>query len=76
MHLESKPENLDPTGRRDVNPAVDLSEEPLDPDRPWLEQLEERALGDERTSELLERKIYPNRQIMSLLIPTPTQTNG
>jgi hypothetical protein len=63
----SKPSVLDQT---------DLSREPLDMNRPWLEQLEERGLGDARTSELLEQKIYHNPGIMSLLEPTPTTTKG
>ena len=39
----------------------------LDPDRPLLEQLEERAAnGDEQTREMLEKEFYPNPEIMSL----------
>lgn len=39
----------------------------LDPDRPMLEQLEERAAnGDEQTRKMLEEEFYPNPEIMSL----------
>ena len=39
----------------------------LDPSRPLLEQLEQRAAdGDAQTSALLAEKIYPNPEIMSL----------
>lgn len=69
MNSASNKANLDPTENGvDRLPEVDLSQEPLDADRPWLEQLEERALGDAKTFALLEREIYPNREIMSLLM--------
>ena len=44
-----------------------LDRDPVDADRPLLQQLEERALVDEETFELLVSRIYPNRGIMSLL---------
>lgn len=46
----------------------------LDPDRPMLEQLEERAAnGDEKTRKMLEMGFYTNPEIMSLFHDTCAQ---
>jgi len=50
----------------------DVMHMPLDPNRPMLEQMEERAmqeaeLGNDRDLKLLEKKIYRNPERMSLL---------
>ncbi len=41
--------------------------EPIDADRPFLEQLEEQALYDDDALQYLIDEIYPNRQIMANL---------
>lgn len=45
------------------------SQPELRADRPFLEQLEELGAEDARISAWLEREIYPNPEIMSLLDP-------
>ena len=47
---------------------TDLMHMPLDPDRPMLEQLEERAALDDEDLSLLEKKIYQNPERLSLPI--------
>lgn len=41
--------------------------QPIDADRPFLEQFEEQALYDDDTLQYLIEEIYPNREIMANL---------
>ena len=43
-----------------------LGRAPLDPDLPFLSQLEELALSDDQGLEWLTQNIYPDPEIMSL----------
>jgi len=51
--------------------------QPIDADRPFLEQFEEQALYDDDTLQYLIEEIYPNREIMANLTelrPAPVQS--
>jgi hypothetical protein len=51
--------------------------QPIDADRPFLEQFEEQALYDDDTLQYLIEEIYPNREIMAILTelrPAPVQS--
>ena len=48
-------------------PRKDVMHMDLDPSRPMLEQMEERALENDEDMELLMKKIYKNPDRLSLL---------
>ncbi len=57
----------------------DPRKQPLDADRPFLEQIEEQALVDDQALSWLVDEIYPNREVMSNLTNTrlpSTKTKG